>query len=48
MSKYTQAAVDTVRKNQGKSSLDMRQEWDKTMMELKANPLSDPHRHPPL
>lgn len=33
MSKYAQAAVETVRKNQGKSSLDMRQEWDKTMME---------------
>lgn len=33
MSKYAQAAIDTVRKNQGKSSLDMRQEWDKTMME---------------
>jgi hypothetical protein len=29
MPKYAQAAVDTVRKNQGKSSLDMRQEWDK-------------------
>jgi len=46
MSKYAQAAVDTVRINRGKSSLDMRQEWDKTMMELKASPLSDPYRHP--
>lgn len=47
MAKYAQAAVDTVRNNQGKSSLDMRQEWVKTMMELKASPLPDPHRHPP-
>lgn len=47
MSKYAQAAVDTVRKNHGKSSLDMRQEWDKTMMELKASPIPAPHHHPP-
>ncbi len=33
MSKYAQAAVDTVRRNQGKNSPDMRQEWDKTMVE---------------
>lgn len=33
MSKYALAAVETVRKNQGKSSPDMRLEWDKMMME---------------
>ncbi|MBP2170231.1 hypothetical protein J2125_003423 [Erwinia toletana] len=33
MSKYAQAAVVTVRKNQGKQSPDMRQEWEKTMAE---------------
>ena len=42
MSKYAQAAVETVRKNQGKSSLDMRQEWDKTMM--KYYPTKKPSR----
>lgn len=33
MSKYAQAALDTVTENQGKKSPDMRQAWDKTMAE---------------
>jgi len=34
MTKYAQAAIETVRKNQGKASPDMRLEWEKTMMEF--------------
>lgn len=33
MSKYAQAAVDTVKRNQKNQSPDMRLEWEKTMVE---------------